>query len=66
MKPVVTAHGEPTIRGARVRDREGDTWQLATTWWTCLTRHVPNQRWPELQKRHGPVLIIDLNEGKRS
>jgi hypothetical protein len=60
---------EPLRMGARVRDRDGDTWRKGRTRWTCEAR-VDGRRvevvarlpWYALVSKYGPVEVVDLND----
>jgi hypothetical protein len=60
---------EPKRRGARVRDKDGDTWRRGTTRWNCeaavdgvrVTR-AGRLPWVNLVQWYGPLEVIDLND----
>jgi len=56
---------EPTQRGARVRDRDGDVWRRGTTRWTCEApvdgvriERVGRLRWYALESMYGPLVEL--------
>jgi hypothetical protein len=60
---------EPARMGARVRDRDGDTWRRGRTRWTCEARvdgrrvtAVARLPWSSLVSWYGPVEVLDLND----
>lgn len=60
---------EPARMGARVRDRDGDTWRKGRTRWTCeapvdgrRVTSVGRLPWSALVSQYGPVQVVDLND----
>ena len=58
---------EPTRRGTRVRDKDGDVWRRGNTRWNCETspgtrRHVTSVGrlpWYALVSMYGPVTLVE-------
>jgi hypothetical protein len=58
--------------GARVRDRDGDTWRKGRTRWSCETPPdgrrivvVARLPWSQLVAQYGPIAVVDLNDRPR-
>lgn len=67
--PVTATIPEPPRMGARVRDRDGDTWRKGRTRWSCeapvdgrRVRVVARLPWSQLVSQYGPVAVVDLND----
>lgn len=60
---------EPKRMGARVVDKDGDTWRRGRTRWTCeaavdgrRVSSVGRMTWSGLVSAYGPVRALDLND----
>jgi hypothetical protein len=54
---------EPRTRGARIRDRDGDTWRRGNTRWSCeapvdgvRVQRVGRLPWHALVRMYGPLV----------
>jgi hypothetical protein len=60
---------EPARMGARVRDRDGDTWRKGRTRWSCeaavdgrRVQTVGRLPWSQLERMYGPLQVLDLDD----
>lgn len=63
----MTTPAEPERMGARVVDRDGDTWRKGRTRWSCeapvdgrRVTSVGRLGWGDLVSRYGPLRVLDL------